>query len=121
MEVKQLEVRNNVFVDHLKILLADRFSNMPVRFTISYMVGETEGVKGLYFEIQSTQAGIIYDKFEELKAYELPSDKEEEFISEVVNDLILGGLTFLYVEKGKLMHTEHHQKKLVTTHTLFLN
>lgn len=121
MEVKQLKEIENIFVDHLKKIISDRFSNMPVRFKISYMIGETEGVKGLYFEIQSTQVGIIYDKFEELKAYELPSDKEEEFISDVVNDLILGGLTFLYVEKGKLMHTEHRPKKLVATHTLFLN
>ena len=93
----------NEFVEQLRKLLTGFFPDtMPVGFDLKYFIGEDDkGIRGLYFEINSKNVGNIFFKFKPMKAWETPADHEERFISEIVNDLMLAGITFVNFEKLK--------------------
>lgn len=113
-EIKELEIRDHEFVGQLQRLLDISFSDLRIGFKIKYFIGvNPKDMKLLCLSIDTRYLGNIYFKCKEMKPYEIPSDVEEDFINEVVNDLLTGGCTFLYVEKGKLMQVAKNKWKSV--------
>ena len=101
MKMKKIESIENEFVGQLQKLLSGFFpKEMPVGFDLKYFIGEDDkGVRGLYFEVNSKNVGNIFFKFQPLEPWETPADHEDKFIGNIVNDLMLAGITFVNFEK----------------------
>lgn len=100
--MKRIETRENDFILHFKEMLENSFPN-PLGFKVEYYVGEDKkGVKGLYFKLTSKQFGPVYikfDKFDDDEDYHFSIfEKETKFINEIINDLVLAGVTFMKME-----------------------
>lgn len=92
IKIKSLD---HAFIKQLNQLLDRSFPNV-VKFSAEYYLGKNSNdKKGLYGEIKSSVLGTIYQKRKQMKEYELVSDLEEDFISDMINDFIIRGiLTF---------------------------
>ena len=100
MEIKRIEIIKNEFVEQMRTLLMNAFPNF-FGFDIEYFIGEDNGTKGLYIEIKSKMFGTVYRKKKNLKDRAFLMDIEEDFINEVINDLVTFGIVFLNGESVK--------------------
>lgn len=122
INLKELEIRDHEFVEQLKELLNISFSSLPTKFEIKLFTAiDPEGIRSMYFTIDTNLTGNIYIKRMDMKPFETPADIENDFINEVINDLILGGCTFLYTEKGKLLQRINNLKPKTKNFTFSLN
>jgi len=122
MKVKVLEDRNNEFVEHLKMVLNTTFHSMPMNFTVEYFVGEdVKGIKGLYFILSSSKAGSIYEKITPMKEFETPLDIEENFVNQIISDLVLAGITFVNLEKLRINAFLQQKEPKIIRHVIYLN
>jgi len=121
MKVRVLEVRENEFVEHLKRMLNDTYRVAPVTFDVNYFIGEdVKGKKGLCFILSSSKAGSIYEKFTPLQMFETPLDIEDGFVSQIINDLVLAGVTFVNLERMRMSDFLRKGKKPIR-HVIYLN
>jgi len=110
--MKKIETRDNEFVIHFREVLKTHFPSI-FRYRVQYMLGEDrEGRRGLYFELKSELIGEIYSRFEELGSHETPFDHEEEFINNVINDLVLSGITLMNIEAHEKNRNEKVAKEI---------
>lgn len=100
MGIKRIETMNNEFIGQIRTLLMNSFPDF-LGFEIEYFIGEDNGTKGLYIEIKSKVFGSVYRKKKNLADRALVMDIEENFINEVINDLIIFGVVFLNGESVK--------------------
>lgn len=122
MNIKELEIIDNEFVEQLQGLLNSSFSGLPIGFQVKYMIGENElKERGLYFEIESKITNVVYSKFMKMKPYQTPADLEDKFMNEVLNDLVLAGITFLYTEKLKHFSLNNANEDAMKIRKLFVN
>lgn len=122
MKIKELEIIDNEFVGQLQGLLNSSFNGLPIGFQVKYMIGENElKERGLYFEIGSKITDTFYGKFLRMQPYQTPADLEDKFMSEIFNDLILGGITFLYTEKLKHFSLNNANEDAIKIRKLFVN
>ncbi len=115
MGIKRIETVDNEFIQQVRTLLMNAFPDF-LGFEIEYYIGEDNGTKGLYIEIKSKMFGIIYRKKKNLKDRAFLTDIEEDFINEIINDLVIFGVMFLNGEtakqkKHKEMEDNIRQKK----------
>lgn len=104
--IKKIESRDNEFIRHFKEMLETHFPSV-FNYKVVYIIGEDEkGRRGLYFELISKLFGSIYSRFEEIKSYETVYDHEEEFINNVINDFVLGGITLMNIESNEKRRNE---------------
>lgn len=94
--IRKIEPRENEFTMQLKEMLAESFP-LALGHEVIYIIGEDEkGRRGLYFELNSKRLGKLYSKFMviETAVFEI----EHEFMNEVINDLVLSGISFMNVQ-----------------------
>jgi hypothetical protein len=94
MGIKRIERIDNEFIGQVRTLLMNAFPDF-LGFEVEYFIGEDNGTKGLYIEIKSKVFGTVYKRKKNLKDRAFLMDIEENFISEVINDLVVFGITFL--------------------------
>ena len=123
MEVKVLEHRENEFVEHLRKMLGETFHTIPITFDINYFIGEdtSNGDKVLCFVLTSSKAGVIYEKLVSMKVFETPMDVEEDFVNQIVADLILAGVTFVNLEKIRISNFLQDKEKIKKRSIIYLN
>ena len=122
MNIKELEIIDNEFVEQLQGLLNNSFSGLPIGFQVKYIIGENElKERGLYFEITSKITNVVYGKFMKMKLYQILADLEDKFMNEVLNDLVLAGITFLYTEKLKYFSLNNANEDAMKIRKLFVN
>lgn len=98
MKVKRIETIRNEFVEQLESTLHTSFPKQ-LRFKIDYYIGEDDNsTRGLYIEVISKVFGILYMKVCQMKDWETIGDIEDEFMNNVINDLLLAGVSFLQTE-----------------------
>jgi len=95
---------DNEFIMHFKEMLRTHFP--PIfGYKVKYIIGEDKkGNRGLYFELRSNKFGLLYAHFEKLDSHMIVSDIETDFMNNVINDFILGGITLMNIES-------HNQKQ----------
>ena len=91
--MKRIETRDNEFLMQFRNTIRDSFPP-ALDFKVDYYLGEDNGVRGLYFIITS-RFGRLFTKIKNLKNGQVVYDIEEEFMNEVINDLIMNGVTFM--------------------------
>jgi len=95
--MKKIEQLDNVFIDQLKMLIREAL-NPELNFSLDYYIGkDNNGVRGMCFDI-SSKFGLVFRRFAVMKGHEIVADIEEDFITKVLNDLVLAGITFMNVE-----------------------
>lgn len=112
MGIKRIETVENEFIEQLKQLLNSSFPEV-LGFEVEYFIGEDKGIRGLYVEIKSKVFGIIYRKKEPMESYVLVSDIEEDFVNKVINDLVLGGISFLNGESVRQKQEKEMNRAIV--------
>jgi hypothetical protein len=93
--MKRIETRDNEFLMQFRKTIRSSFPP-ALDFQVDYYLGEDKGVQGLYFSITS-RFGRIYTRIRNLKEGELVYEIEDEFMNQVINDLIINGLTLLNI------------------------
>jgi hypothetical protein len=122
INLKELEILDHQFVEQLQELLNNSFSNLPTKFKVQlFTATDPYDIRSIYFTIDTNLTGNIYIKRVDMKPFEIPADVENDFINEVINDLILGGCTFLYTEKGKMLQRSVDQKPKTKNFIFSLN
>ena len=111
MGIKRIETVNNEFIEQVKTLLSNSFPDF-FGFDVEYFIGEDHGTKGLYIEIKSKMFGTVYRKKKNLKDRAFLMDIEENFINEVINDLVIFGIVFLNGESVKHRKEQEMQEAI---------
>lgn len=100
MGIKKIEPIENEFIQQVRTLLMNAFPDF-LGFNVEYFIGEDNGTMGLYIEIKSKMFGTVYRKKKNLKDPAFLMDIEENFINDVINDLVIFGIMFLNAESAK--------------------
>lgn len=100
VKVKVIKVIKNDFTERLQKMLSNTFNSLPIEVKVNYFLGETEkDEKILCFAILNNKIGMVYEKSVFLKDYETHLDVEDSLMDNVLNDLVLAGVTFVNGEK----------------------
>lgn len=128
MNIKKIKVISNEFVEHLKRMLDESFDNVSMKFKADYFLGEDDqGTRGFYFKLSSNICGKFYERFFPISDFGIGADDEEAFMTKIMMDLILTGITFLSIEKLKSnrasLNTKNSLKRgnNIKTYTINLN
>lgn len=121
MKTKVLEHREHEVVKQIKSLLR----NAPIVFNVDYFLGEDvdSGAKLLQFIVSRNDIGTMFSVYKPLETYQFPSDIEDQFMSETMNNLMLAGLTWFSMEKVRKNAEVDIQGKLRITpgQVIYLN
>lgn len=129
--IRKIETIENQFIEQIQSLLYNSFPK-AVGFKVNYCIGEEEqqeGKKGLYIEVISKKFGLVYKKFKPMLDHQVVADVEDMFINNVINDLILAGMTFLNAEAitkrtiDKIGHevSSKEFKSIIPSRIIFMN
>lgn len=91
-KMKRIETRDNEFLMQLRNMFRDSFPRV-LKFKVDYYLGEDKGVTGLYF-ILTSKFGRLFAKTKPLMSGQTVYDVEDEFMNEVINDLVMNGIIF---------------------------
>jgi hypothetical protein len=90
--MKRIETRDNEFIEQFRKSLQSSFPPV-LNFAGDYYLGEEKGVKGLYFTLTS-RFGVLYSNIANLERGQVIADIEDDFINEIIDNLIMNGVTF---------------------------
>ena len=110
MKINKIKNVKNELIEQIKKMLLSSFPKAFV-FKIEYFTGEEPltNTRGLFINIVSDKYGLIYTKNQSMKSHETLYDIEEPFVNNVINDLVLIGLTILTneaIRKQKIVEEE---------------
>jgi len=121
MKTKVIEHREHEIVEQIKNLL----HKTPVVFNVDYFLGEDvdSGVRSLHFNVSRQDIGSTFSVYRTLQTYEFPSDVEDHFMGETMNNLILAGLTWFSLEKMRKASEVNIQDRVKITpgQVIYLN
>jgi hypothetical protein len=121
MKIKIIEHREHEFVQQLRNMLG----HASAMFEVNYFLGEDEDTetKSLYLDVIGKKQGSIFSTYAPLKPGEFPSDIEDGFINQTMNNILLAGLTWFNHDRiRKISEVANVGKRRgVSGHQIYLN
>jgi len=102
--MKRIETRDNEFLEQFRASLRSSFPD-ALHFKVDYYLGENQGVRGLYFVI-SSKVGTVFTRIKPLGRSQVVADVEEEFMNEVIDSLVMTGVTFANLKEFESISPE---------------
>ena len=126
--MKKIEDRSGEFMEQFKKSILDSFPP-ALKIKVEFYLGEDDkGTRGLYFLITSS-FGQSFTRIKPLRRGQVPTDVEEQFINECIDELVVAGITLFNIrafESISPARVENETKSEIFRHhaprkMLFLN